>query len=87
MVGELGFSLAGLFMTYTHVLYESQKDPELRMYVSMGINSIIAPIRLFCKPEILEVTLTRVLGIFFAVVKCCPFWIDLSMAFAPRLYK
>jgi len=59
MVGERGLSLAGLFMTYTHGLYESEKDPEARMYVSRGIGTILAPIRLFCKPEIVEVTLTR----------------------------
>jgi predicted MPP superfamily phosphohydrolase len=60
MVGERGFSLAGLFVTYTHGLYESEKDPEVRMYVSRGIGTIIAPVRLFCKPEIAEITLTRV---------------------------
>ncbi|MCK4389733.1 MAG: metallophosphoesterase [Desulfobacterales bacterium] len=59
MVGERGFSLAGLFFTYTHGLYESEKDPEVRMYVNRGIGTIFAPIRLFCKPEIVEVTLTR----------------------------
>jgi predicted MPP superfamily phosphohydrolase len=60
MVGERGFSLAGLFVTYTHGLYESEKDPEVRMYVSRGIGTIIAPVRLFCKPEIVEITLTKV---------------------------
>ena len=59
MVGERGFSLAGLFMTYTHGLYESQKGREARMYVSRGIGTIVAPVRLFCKPEIVEVALTR----------------------------
>ncbi len=59
MVGERGFSLAGLFVTYTHGLYESEKDPEVRMYVNRGIGTIIAPVRLFCKPEIVEITLTR----------------------------
>ena len=59
MVGERGFSLAGLFVTYTHGLYESEKDPEVRMYVSRGIGTIVAPVRLFCKPEIVEITLTR----------------------------
>jgi predicted MPP superfamily phosphohydrolase len=59
MVGERGFSLAGIFVTYTHGLYESEKDPEVRMYVSRGIGTIIAPVRLFCKPEIVEITLTR----------------------------
>lgn len=57
-VGERGFSLAGLFVTYTHGLYESEKDREVRMYVSKGIGTIVAPVRLFCKPEIVEVTLT-----------------------------
>ena len=59
MVGERGFSLAGLFVTYTHGLYESEKDPEVRMYVCRGIGTIIAPVRLFCKPEIVEITLAR----------------------------
>ncbi len=59
MVGERGFSLAGLFVTYTHGLYKSEKDAEVRMYVSRGIGTIIAPVRLFCKPEIVEITLTR----------------------------
>jgi predicted MPP superfamily phosphohydrolase len=59
MVGERGFSLASLFVTYTHGLYHSEKDPEVRMYVSRGIGTIIAPVRLFCKPEIVEITLTR----------------------------
>jgi predicted MPP superfamily phosphohydrolase len=57
-VGDRGFSLAGLFVTYTHGLYESEKDPEVRMYVSRGIGTIVAPVRLYCKPEIVEVTLT-----------------------------
>ncbi|MBE9550643.1 MAG: metallophosphoesterase [Proteobacteria bacterium] len=58
-VGERGFSLAGLFLTYTHGLYESEKDPDVRMYVSRGIGTIIAPVRLFCKPEIVEITLVQ----------------------------
>ncbi|NVM22681.1 MAG: metallophosphoesterase [Desulfobacterales bacterium] len=57
-VGERGLSLARLFLTYTHGLYESDKDPEVRMYVSRGIGAIVAPVRLFCKPEIVEITLT-----------------------------
>ncbi len=57
-VGDRGFSLAGLFVTYTHGLYESERDREVRMYVSRGIGTIVAPVRLFCKPEIVEVTLT-----------------------------
>ena len=57
--GERGLSLAGLFFTYTHGLYESEKDPDVRMYVNRGIGTIIAPVRLFCKPEIVEITLTR----------------------------
>lgn len=56
-VGDRGFSLAGLFVTYTHGLYVSEKDPEARMYVSRGIGTIVAPVRLFCRPEIVEVTL------------------------------
>jgi hypothetical protein len=52
-----GFSLAGLFVTYTHGLYASDKDPEVRMYVSRGIGTIVAPVRLFCPPEIVEITL------------------------------
>jgi hypothetical protein len=59
MVGERGFSLASLFVTYTHGLYESEKYPEVRMYVNRGIGTIVAPVRLFCKPEIVEITLTR----------------------------
>ncbi len=59
MVGERGASLAGLFFTYTHGLYESEKDPQVRMYVSRGIGTIVAPVRLFCKPEIVEITLTK----------------------------
>ena len=59
MVGERGLSLASLFVTYTHGLYHSEKDPEVRMYVSRGIGTIIAPVRLFCKPEIVEITLRR----------------------------
>lgn len=58
-VGERGFSLARFFVTYTHGLYESDKDSEVRMYVSRGIGTIIAPTRLCCKPEIVEITLTR----------------------------
>ncbi len=57
-VGERGFSLAGFFVTYTHGLYESDKAREVRMYVSRGIGTIVAPVRLFCKPEIVEVTLS-----------------------------
>jgi predicted MPP superfamily phosphohydrolase len=56
-VGERGFSLAGLFVTYTHGLYQSAKNSEDRMYVNRGIGTIIAPLRLFCTPEILEITL------------------------------
>lgn len=58
-VGDRGFSLAGFFVTYTHGLYESEKEPEVRMYVSRGIGTIVAPVRLFCKPEIVEITLER----------------------------
>ncbi|RLB83203.1 MAG: hypothetical protein DRH17_03095 [Deltaproteobacteria bacterium] len=58
-VGDRGLSLAGLFFTYTHGLYESDKNPETRMYVNRGIGTIIAPVRLCCKPEIVEVTLAR----------------------------
>jgi predicted MPP superfamily phosphohydrolase len=58
-MGERGFSLAGFFVTFTHGLYESQKDREARMYVSRGIGTIVAPVRLFCKPELVEITLTR----------------------------
>jgi predicted MPP superfamily phosphohydrolase len=58
-VGDRGFSLAGLFVTYTHGLYASEKNPEVRMYVNRGIGTIVAPIRLFCKPEIVEITLER----------------------------
>lgn len=58
-VGERGFSLARLFLTYTHGLYASDENPEVRMYLSRGIGTIIAPVRLFCKPEIVEITLTN----------------------------
>jgi len=58
-VGERGFSLAGFFVTYTHGLYESGKNPEVRMYVSRGIGTIVAPVRLFCRPEIVEITLKK----------------------------
>ncbi len=58
-VGERGFSLARFFVTYTHGLYKSDKDSEARMYVSRGIGTIIAPTRIFCKPEIVEITLIR----------------------------
>jgi len=58
-VGERGFSLARFFVTYTHGLYKSDKDSEVRMYVSRGIGTIIAPTRIFCKPEIVEFTLIR----------------------------
>jgi predicted MPP superfamily phosphohydrolase len=58
-VGERGFSLAGFFVTYTHGLYASEKNPEARMYVSRGIGTIVAPVRLFCKPEIVEITLEQ----------------------------
>ncbi|MBW1860238.1 MAG: metallophosphoesterase, partial [Deltaproteobacteria bacterium] len=58
-IGERGFSLAGFFVTYTHGLYESEKEPEVRMYVNRGIGTIIAPVRLFCRPEIVEITLKK----------------------------
>ena len=58
-IGDRGFSLAGLFVTYTHGLYKSDSDPEVRMYVNRGIGAIIAPTRIFCKPEIAEITLIR----------------------------
>ncbi|MBW1743639.1 MAG: metallophosphoesterase, partial [Deltaproteobacteria bacterium] len=58
-VGERGFSLAGFFVTYTHGLYASAKNPEVRMYVNRGIGTIVAPVRLFCKPEIVEITLEK----------------------------
>ena len=58
-VGERGFSLAGFFVTYTHGLYESGKEREVRMYVNRGIGTIVAPVRLFCKPEIAEITLKK----------------------------
>ena len=56
-IGDKGFSLARFFVTYTHGLYESEKSPEVRMYVSRGIGTIVAPVRLFCPPEIVEITL------------------------------
>jgi predicted MPP superfamily phosphohydrolase len=58
-VGERGLSLARLFLTYTNGLYAADEDSQVRMYVSRGIGTIIAPVRLFCKPEIVEFTLTR----------------------------
>ncbi len=58
-VGERGFSLARLFLTYTNGLYTADEDSQVRMYVSRGIGTIIAPVRLFCKPEIVEFTLTK----------------------------
>lgn len=58
-VGERGFSLAGFFVRYTHGLYESEQNREVRMYVNRGIGTIVAPVRLFCKPEIVEITLAR----------------------------
>jgi predicted MPP superfamily phosphohydrolase len=58
-VGDRGFSLAGFFVTYTHGLYSSEKNPEVRMYVSRGIGTIVAPVRLFCRPEIVEITLKK----------------------------
>jgi predicted MPP superfamily phosphohydrolase len=57
-IGGRGLSLAGLFVTYSHGLYGSEKDSQVRMYVSRGIGTIVAPVRLFCKPEIVEITLT-----------------------------
>ncbi|MDY6990831.1 MAG: metallophosphoesterase [Thermodesulfobacteriota bacterium] len=56
-IGDKGFSLARFFVTYTHGLYASEKNPEVRMYVSRGIGTIVAPVRLFCPPEIVEITL------------------------------
>jgi len=56
-IGGRGFSLASLFVTYTHGLYESNQDSQVRMYVSRGIGTIVAPVRLFCPPEIVEITL------------------------------
>ena len=58
-VGERGFSMARLFLTYSNGLYEADEDSQIRMYVSRGIGTIIAPVRLFCTPEIVEFTLTR----------------------------
>lgn len=58
-VGERGFSLARLFLTHTNGLYASDEDSQVRMYVSRGIGTIIAPVRLFCRPEIVEFTLTK----------------------------
>jgi predicted MPP superfamily phosphohydrolase len=58
-IANRGLSLAGLFVTYTHGLYHSDRDPEVRMYVNRGIGTIIAPVRLFCRPEIAEITLVE----------------------------
>jgi predicted MPP superfamily phosphohydrolase len=58
-IGQRGFSLARLFLTYTNGLYAADEDPQVRMYVSRGIGTIVAPVRLFCKPEIVEFTLTK----------------------------
>ncbi|MDY6952932.1 MAG: metallophosphoesterase [Thermodesulfobacteriota bacterium] len=55
--GGRGFSLASFFVTYTHGLYESKPDSQVRLYVSRGIGTIVAPVRLFCPPEIVEITL------------------------------
>lgn len=57
--GERGFSLARLLLTYTNGLYASDEDPEVRMYVCRGIGTIVAPVRLFCRPEVVEFTLTK----------------------------
>jgi predicted MPP superfamily phosphohydrolase len=58
-IGSRGLSLAGPFLSYTHGLYEAEQDPEVRMYLSRGLGTIVAPVRLFCKPEIVEITLVE----------------------------
>jgi predicted MPP superfamily phosphohydrolase len=58
-VGSRGLSLAGPFLSYTHGLYEAEQNPEVRMYLSRGLGTIVAPVRLFCKPEIVEITLVE----------------------------
>jgi len=57
-LGKRGLSFIRLFLTYTQGLYASERNPEVRMYLSRGIGTIIAPVRLFCKPEIVHITLT-----------------------------
>jgi predicted MPP superfamily phosphohydrolase len=58
-IGDRGFSLADLFLSYTHGLYEAAQNREVRMFVSRGLGTIVAPVRLFCKPELVEITLVE----------------------------
>jgi predicted MPP superfamily phosphohydrolase len=58
-IGSRGLSLAGPFLSYTHGLYKAEQNPEVRMYLSRGLGTIVAPVRLFCKPEIVEITLVE----------------------------
>jgi predicted MPP superfamily phosphohydrolase len=56
-VGKRGLSLAEPFLTYTHGLYTAIGNAHARMYLNRGLGTIIAPVRLFCRPEIAEITL------------------------------
>jgi predicted MPP superfamily phosphohydrolase len=58
-IGDRGLSLADPFLSYTHGLYEAEQNPEVRMVLSRGLGTIVAPVRLFCKPEIVEITLVE----------------------------
>jgi len=50
--GTRGISLARMGLTYSHGWYASGKNQENRMYVNRGLGTIVAPVRINCRPEI-----------------------------------
>jgi len=57
--GTRGISLARMGLTYSHGWYASGKNQDKRMYVNRGLGTIVAPVRINCRPEITLIQLEK----------------------------
>ena len=57
--GTRGISLARMGLTYSHGWYAFGGNQERRMYVNRGLGTIVAPVRINCRPEITLIQLEK----------------------------